>query len=48
MVWLKLKQRLDSATLMMSFFLPINASKFITHTLLSLEKIVQELIDYSY
>ena len=29
-------------------FLPNNANKFITHTLLSLEMIIQELIDYSY
>ena len=31
----------------MSLFLPSNASKFITHTLIHLEMIVQELIDYS-
>jgi len=48
MVWLKFIQMLDSATSMMSLFLPNNASKFITHTLLSLEMIIQELIDYSY
>jgi hypothetical protein len=30
----------------MSLFSPSNASKFITDTLLSLERIVQELIDY--
>jgi hypothetical protein len=39
--WSKLTQTLDSATSTMSLFLPSNASKFITHTPLSLEKIVQ-------
>jgi hypothetical protein len=46
MVLSKLIQSLDLATLMMFLFLPSNANKFITHTLLPLERIVQELIDY--
>jgi hypothetical protein len=46
MVWSNLIQRLGSATSTMSLFSPSNASKFITHTILLLEMIVQELIDY--
>jgi hypothetical protein len=45
-VWSKLTQKLDFATSKMSLFSPNNASKFITHTLLLLEMIVQELIDF--
>jgi hypothetical protein len=48
MVWLRLIQKLNFATPMMSLFLPSNASKFITHTLFPLEMIVQELIGYQY
>ena len=48
MVWSKLTQKLDSVTLMISLFLPNNVSKFITHTPLSLERIVQDLIGYPY
>jgi hypothetical protein len=46
MIWPKLIQRLDSATSIMSLFLPSNANKFITHTLFPLERIVQELTGY--
>jgi hypothetical protein len=46
MVWSKLIQMLDFVMLMMSLFSPSNTSKLITHTLLPLERIVQELIDY--
>jgi hypothetical protein len=48
MVWSKLTQKLDSATSTMSLFSSSNANKFITHTPLSLERIVHELIGYSY
>jgi hypothetical protein len=47
MVWSKLIQRLDSVMLMISLVSPSNASKFITHIFLPLERIVQELIGYS-
>jgi hypothetical protein len=40
------RSRFNSSMLTMPLFSPSNAIKFITHTLLSLEKIVQELIDY--
>jgi hypothetical protein len=40
MVWSKLIQMLDSAMSMMSLFLPSNASKFITHILRPLKRIV--------
>jgi hypothetical protein len=40
----KLIQRLNCATLMISLFLPGNANKFITRTLLPLHMIIQELI----
>jgi hypothetical protein len=46
MVWLKLIQSLDSTTSMMSLFSSSNASKFISHTPFSLERIIQKLIDY--
>jgi len=46
MVWSKLIQRLDFAMSTMSLFLLSNANKFITHTLICLEKIVLGLIDY--
>jgi hypothetical protein len=32
----------------MSLFLPSNASKFITYTIISLKRIIQELIGYPY
>jgi hypothetical protein len=48
MVWSKLTQKLDSAMSTMSLFLLSNVSKFITHTHLYLERIIQELIDYPY
>jgi hypothetical protein len=48
MVWSRLIQKLNFATPIMFLFLPSNASKFITHTLFSLELIVQELIGYPY
>jgi len=43
----KLIQRLNSAMSMIFLFLPNNVSKFITHTILPLESIVQEFISYS-
>jgi len=46
MVWSKLIERLDSATSTISLFLQSNVNKFITYTVLPLENIVQELIDY--
>jgi len=46
MVWSKLKQGLYFAMSTMSLFLPRNASKFITYTLIPLENIIQELIGY--
>jgi len=46
MVWSKLIQRLNSLTPMMFLFSSSNANKFITNTLLSLKRIVQELIGY--
>ena len=46
MVSSKLIQRLDPTKSMMSLFSPNNTSKFITHKLFLLERIVQELIGY--
>jgi hypothetical protein len=43
----KISLKVDSAMSTMSLFLPSNVSKFITHTIFSLERIVQELIGYS-
>jgi hypothetical protein len=47
MDWAKLIQGLDSTMSTMYLFLSSNANKFIIHTLLHLERIIQELIGYS-
>ena len=38
MIWSKLIQKLDFAMSMMSLFSPSNVSKFITHTIIPLER----------
>jgi len=45
-VWLELIERLDFSTSTMSSFYLSNANKFITHTLLFLERIALRLVGY--
>jgi len=46
MVWSKSVKEIDLATSMMFSYLPNNASKYITHTLIPLKMIIIELIGY--
>jgi hypothetical protein len=47
MAWSKLVKEIDLATSMMFLYLPNNANKYITHTLIPLKMIIIELIGYS-